>query len=56
MKRQYKIKLNSIASYDVFYSFWWLPFWIKSNSWIHTFKSIDEAKIYIEKLKKPVYL
>lgn len=42
--------------YNVYYSFWWLPFWIKSNSWIHSFHNIEEAKIYIHKLENTVYL
>ncbi len=56
MKRKYKIKLDSIGNWNVFYSFSWLPFWIKSNSWIHSFRNIEDAKEYVRKKQNPVYL
>jgi len=56
MKRKYKIALDDLGYYNVYYSFWWFPFWIKSNSWISPFKTIDDAKEYINKLRKPVYI
>lgn len=56
MKRKYKIALDDLGYYNVYYSFWFLPFWIKSNSWLSSFRSIDDAKDYINKLKKPVYV
>lgn len=56
MRRKYKIAINSLGKYNVFYSFWWLPFWIKSNSCYNTFSHIDYAKEYIRKKQNPVYL
>lgn len=56
MKRRYKIALDSIGYYNVYYRYWWFPFWIKSNSWIKSFHSIEAAKEYIDKLENPVHL
>lgn len=48
--------LDDIGFYNVYYSYWWLPIWIKSNSWIISFRTIDDAKEYINKLNKIIYL
>lgn len=50
--KKYRVVIDAYAGYEVQTWRVWFPFWIQGNT--NTHRSLEQAKEYIEKLKRPI--
>ena len=52
-RKKYRVVIDSYAGYEVQHKYWFLPFWFQTGG-VNTFATLEAAKKYITKNKRPV--